>query len=402
MTTENTELKELVEKLSGAWGKFSENNKESQDALTGRIEVLESKQGRPAGGRAQPAKPVEQWIDVSTGNPIPVLAHDQKYVDVGEPNKSGVSFGQWARAMILGGDNALQTEEAKALATTPDASGGFTVPAPLAREFIDRLRSAMVLIQAGARTVPMESKTLQIAKIATDPTVTWHAENASISDSDPTFAAVTLDAKTIVGLTLMSLELAEDSINAQEMVTRALAQGMAVAIDQAGLVGDGTGNSPTGVLNFTNRQQVTSVGTPTNYDFMVNGMNQLLGANVMLDSIGAEIMSPRTWTTLANLKTGISSDQSPLEKPAALRETPFLVTTAVPNNLGAASPPVDSVVLQGNWRELLWGIRTDITVRVLTESFLGSNLQIGVLVYARVDFQAEHEESFVTMEGITP
>ena len=52
--------------------------------------------------------------------------------------------------------------------------------------------------------------------------------------------------------------------------------------------------------------------------------------------------------------------------------------------------------------DLLWGIRSDITVRVLSERFLGDNLQVGVLVYARVDFQPTHVESFVTLEGITP
>jgi hypothetical protein len=40
-------------------------------------------------------------------------------------------------------------------------------------------------------------------------------------------------------------------------------------------------------------------------------------------------------------------------------------------------------------------------VRILEESFLGSNLQIGVLAYARCDFQAVRPTSFVTGEGLT-
>ena len=42
-----------------------------------------------------------------------------------------------------------------------------------------------------------------------------------------------------------------------------------------------------------------------------------------------------------------------------------------------------------------------IEVRVLQEAFLGSNLQIGILAYARVDFAAARAASFCTMEGIT-
>ena len=260
----------------------------------------------------------------------------------------------------------------------------------------------MVLIRAGARTVPMESKTLRLARLDTDATVAFKAENAAITDSDPTFAAVDLSAKTIVGLTKMSLELAQDSVNADEIVMRSLTGAMAVAIDQAGLTGDGAGSNPTGVLNFTGRNQVLSIGTPTNYDFIVNGINELLVDNVRLDSIGAAVMSPRTWTTLANLKTGIASDNTPLPKPEAMADMPFFVTTSVPDNLGASSPPNESVVFNANWADLLWGIRSDITVRVLSERFLGDNLQVGILVYARVDFQPTHVESFVTLEGITP
>ena len=40
-------------------------------------------------------------------------------------------------------------------------------------------------------------------------------------------------------------------------------------------------------------------------------------------------------------------------------------------------------------------------MRVLTESFMGSNLQLAMLAYARVDFAAARADSFCTLEGIT-
>jgi hypothetical protein len=52
-------------------------------------------------------------------------------------------------------------------------------------------------------------------------------------------------------------------------------------------------------------------------------------------------------------------------------------------------------------RDLLFGVRKGITVKVLNETFLGSNLQIAVLAYARVDFGATRHQSFCTLEGIT-
>ncbi|HEX7080048.1 MAG TPA: phage major capsid protein [Gammaproteobacteria bacterium] len=334
----------------------------------------------------------ETWINTETGEPIRLLSHGERW----QPRTSGASFGRWMRGLLTGKRADDWAEFHNDLATSPDSAGGYTVPEELAREFIDRLRERMVLSQAGARMVPMTTKTLQIAKITGDPTVSWHAENASIADSDPTFDAVTLTSKTIVGLTKLSLELAQDSVNVEEAITRALTQSMAVAIDQAGLIGDGSGNNPMGVANFAGRNTVTAIGAPTNYDFFVDGISALLQDNVPLDGIGASIIHPRLWADLAKLKTGLTSDNTPLVKPAALTQ-PMLVTTSVPVATGT---PDTTTAFQAMWSDLLYGVRQDIRVIPLRERFLGDNLQVAILVYARVDFQPAREDSFVTMEGI--
>ena len=209
----------------------------------------------------------------------------------------------------------------KALATTPDASGGFTVPKPLAIEFVDRLRAAMVLTRAGARTIPMASKTLALARVATDPTVGWHIQNAAITASDPTLEAVTLNAHTIVGVTKLSIELAADSANIEQLLSQTLSAAVAVAIDTAGLTGNGAAtspisNSPTGVASFTNRNTVTGIGAPTNWDWAINGCREMMVDNVGLDRIGGIVMHPFLWSKMSKLKTGISSDQSPLPSAA--------------------------------------------------------------------------------------
>jgi len=107
------------------------------------------------------------------------------------------------------------------------------------------------------------------------------------------------------------------------------------------------------------------------------------------------VMGTGAFTALAKAKTGITSDKSPLAKPSILTQ-PFLPTTAVDSG---TSPP-SSTMFVGDWRDLLYGVRADITVRVLNEMFMGSNLQIGVLCYARVDFAGAREQSFCTLEGV--
>lgn len=55
----------------------------------------------------------------------------------------------------------------------------------------------MVLTKAGAITVPMDGKSLTLAKLTGDPAVTWHGENDDLSEGMPTFGAVELQAKTV-------------------------------------------------------------------------------------------------------------------------------------------------------------------------------------------------------------
>ena len=55
----------------------------------------------------------------------------------------------------------------------------------------------------------------------------------------------------------------------------------------------------------------------------------------------------------------------------------------------------------GNWSDLLFGVRKEITLQVLNQTFMGSNLQLAILAYVRCDFAATRASSFVTAEGIT-
>ena len=168
--------------------------------------------------------------------------------------------------MITGPRN---DDEKRALAEGTDSAGGYTVPTPLAMEFIDKLRAKSVLIQAGARTIDMTSETLAIAKLATDPQATWTAENGSVTESDPTFARVDLTAKKLIGITRLSRELAEDSANVNQMLENAFIQAVSLQFDLAGLYGAGTGAIPTGIVNQVGINAISMAANgaaPTNFD----------------------------------------------------------------------------------------------------------------------------------------
>lgn len=404
------QITRLIEDQGEAIDKWTKKH----DARLGTVErelgEILKKAGRPPAGapldengkiRDGGASNVATMLDAKSGAQIPVLEHKQALAALEQRSEPLPSMGRLLRGIVMGGrapDAEELAEERKALGIGADPSGGYTVQGELASEWIDALRANMVLSRAGARTVPMNAKSLTLAKVTGDPTVTWHAENANLSDADPTFGAVTLDAKTVVCLVKLSLELSQDSANIEQILSSVLTSALANEIDYAGLNGKTTNAAlaPMGIMNAPDRNKVTAIGAPTSWDFLVDGMYELLADNVPADRIGAFIAHPAVWKKLAKLKTGITNDNTPLPLPAEVAALPKLWTTAAPLASGTTAAGIIA-----DWRDLLFGVRKEITVQVLTQSFLGSNLQLGILAYARCDFASVRDQSFCTLEGIT-
>lgn len=402
--TDLAELKNVIEAHGAAAEKFMANT-------MGRVEVIENtlnevlkKGNRPSiGGDIDPTvkKKTASFYDVKTRQSVPALEYKDRLADLEGQSEELPSMGRVLRGILLGGraDDAKALEdERKALGIAPDPSGGYTVAGALSSMWIDALRAQMVLSQAGALTIPMETNSLSLAMVTGDPTIKWHGENAVLPEASPTFGAVTLTAKTVTCLVKLSLELSQDSANIEQILENTITSAMALAIDQAGLSGAAVDAmvAPSGILNLSGRNKVLAIGAPTTWDFLIDGMYELAVDNVPMDSIGAFIAHPAVWKKMRKLKTGIASDNTPLTMPQEVGALPKLWTTSAPLTGGTTAMGVIA-----NWRDLLFGVRKDITVQVLRETYLGSNLQIAVLAYARVDFAATRQQSFCTLEGIT-
>lgn len=343
----------------------------------------------------------ETFFDVKTKRQIPVLSHSHSLAGLEKKEPGTPSIGRLLRGIVLGGraDDANElADERKSLGISSDPAGGYNVNGGLSAEWIDALRASMVLSRAGCRTIPMDTGSLSLARVVDDPTISWHAENAALGTGDPTFGAINLNAKTVVCLVRLSLELSQDAGNIEQILSSTITNAMAGAIDKAGLVGVtvDAGIAPAGIMNLTNRNKVLTIGAPTSWDFLVDGMYELALDNVPLESIGAFIAHPAVWKKMRKLKTGIASDNTPLTMPAEIAALPKLWTTAATLTGGTTASGIIA-----NWRDLIFGVRKDINVRVLSEAYMGSNLQIAVLAYARVDFAATRAQSFCTLEGIT-
>jgi HK97 family phage major capsid protein len=337
-----------------------------------------------AGNRAR-------WVD-QRGNPVKVLARGERMATRDE----AVGVGDLIRAKVCGARNEA---ESRALAGSTDSAGGFTVPAPLAAQFIDRLRARSVAMQAGAMTVPMDSATLQMARIDSDPACDWKAENAAIAEGDPVFGRVLFSAKTLAGRVPMSRELLEDSSNIGEALEAAFTGAMAVQLDAAAIYGDGTDNSPTGVWH-TSGVGAVSMGTNgavlTGYGSILDAMLTLKNANAADPT--AMICAPRTEIALAKLVDG---ELNPLRVPDLVARVPLLSTTSAPVNETQGTSTNASSIVIGDFRDLLIGMRTELQIRIFDQPLAG-NGQLLAVAWLRADVQLARPASFVKLTGIRP
>ncbi|MEO8022093.1 phage major capsid protein [Polaromonas sp.] len=394
------EITKLINDLGDRSDAWRKTRGAEIDELKSELMDMQKKAGRPNLGGGSDTKAHEIWIDTKSQKAVPVLSHGQALKSL-EGRSDTPNMGRVLRGLLLGGrahDARELEDERKAMSIGTDPAGGYTVAGVLANEWIDLLRADMVLSKAGARTVPMESGDLSLACVTGDPVISWHGENANINDAAPTLGSVNMRAKTVVCLVKLSLELSQDSSNIEQILQGTITRAMANAIDSAGINGVSTDAAvaPRGIIDLSGRNTVTSIGAPTTWDFLVDGMYELAADNVPLDRIGALVAHPAVWKKMRKLKTGITNDNTPLTMPAEIAALPKLWTTAAPLVSGTTATGIIA-----DWRDLLFGVRKEITVRVLQETFMGSNLQIAVLAYARVDFAATRAASFCTLEGIT-
>lgn len=397
------EVKDLIEEQGRTWQEMKTVHDSRLKNLETEMRELVKKSGRPFAPDAsgQTAATHETWIDTKTKKAVPVLRHDQSLAALETKSDSQPSLGRVLRGIVLGGhaSDAHELEaERKSLNIFNDVSAGYTVQGSLAGQWIDYLRAQMVLSRAGAVTFPMDAGQVAIAKLTADPDCAWHGESAALSDATPTFGRVNLNAKTVTCLVKLSLELAQDAANIEGQLQSAIVNAMAAAIDSAGLNGTSTdaAAAPSGIYNASGINSISTVGAPTDYSFVLDGMYELLADNVAMSDIGALIAHPKVWRKVAGLKTGISSDLTTLVQPPEVAAIPKLWTTSAPFTSGTTC----SAII-GDWRDLVFGVRKDIQVRVLSEAFMGSNLQVAILAYARVDFQPTRASSFCVMPGIT-
>lgn len=123
------------------------------------------------------------------------------------------------------------------------AEGGNLVPTVTEAVIGWLVKEASIVRQAGPTVVTMTTKTHNLPTLANDFSVSWTAEEGTITDAAPAspFGSGTLTAKKQTGLVTVSNELLQDNIvNLMDFVMTHLTQQIGRAEDTQALEGDGT------------------------------------------------------------------------------------------------------------------------------------------------------------------
>ena len=357
---------------------------------------------------------------VSTGTALPlqgsiaetknsIVVKGESFVATVNPPRAepGLSLGGLMNGMLGG---KVTPEVRNALSIGTDSQGGYTVPEFLVADFIDNLRAKSVAFRAGAMAMPLYTNSTVITRLDSDPTFAWRAEAGAVSESDPSFSAITLVPKSVAVLVKASNELLQDSVNIEDVLFHSLVNAAATAVDQAVLSGTGSGNQPTGILNTSNINTVDMSSASPNNGAAITDYDPLLDALYEIDLDNANeptalVMHPRTRTAFSKLK---DSENRQLTPPWEIvpdtgdgSGIPYLKTTSMAIDETVGSSTNASSIIVGDFSQVIVGIRQDFQLEVLRELYR-ENLQTGFIAHLRLDVAVTRPEHFCRVQGIIP
>jgi HK97 family phage major capsid protein len=406
---ENAELRSLeahVETLDEqiethrSGGNPSAQSGDSDKFGSARTRAIRHGIGRPADGEAiglTRGQSMQAWAEQRNGN----YGLGGDGLDGG--GETEMNLGAIVRAMVTGQRDGMNDAEKRAMSEGVNSAGGFVTPEVLSARLIDRVRNVGRIFQAGATVVPLASDTVNLARLVTGVAPSWKTEGNPIGAQDMVFDRITFKPQTLPVQVLLSQELFDDmSDGAHAMIESEIAQAIALELDRAALYGTGVAPQPLGIKGQPG-VTLTAFGgangaTPANYDWALDGIQTLRGANFDPDGF---VFAPRTQRTLDGLK---DSQLRYLDPPPSYKDVTKYTTNQVPTNLTVGtSAGVCSDVFVGKWSELLIGVRPTLglRVKVLTERY-ADNLQVAIIAWLRADVQLAHAAAFNVISGVKP
>ena len=272
---------------------------------------------------------------------------------------------------------------------TVAGSAGNTVSTNvMAGSFIETLENAMVTKALGATILRDLVGNVAIPRMTAGSTAYWVAENGDITESDQTFDQVTLSPKTVGAMTEISRKtLLQSSLDIEALIRNELAMRLALAIDSKAVTGDGTSNTPTGIMSTSGIGSKTfaALGAPT-FGEVVDVESQV--------SIDNALMGSLSYLTTAAMAGGMK------QKAKDAGSGRFVIEDGQANGYPVAlsNTVTANSLLFGNWADLLIGFWGGLDVNVDTSTGSASG-RVRVVSLQDVDVAVRHAQSFAVGNG---
>jgi HK97 family phage major capsid protein len=367
--------------------------------------------GREGGSVAPVASDGPPWRYADTGKSAAV-ERGQRFSDHHAAREYAERNAE--RDKVLVGTHGGLAQQIRALSTSGASA---IVPTQWSFPIIDNVRNAAVVFQAGATSVPMPAKIVQIGRLTQDPTATFRAEGGTITASDPAFDYVQLSATTLAALTVASVEFLQDAPNADAILSDAIAKTMALEVDKAALFGqlgatgtndEGSGYGlaspyPKGVLkNLLDNASSNVLG------FATNGTAQT-AATPWLEMLALYYTMPRANEKVGAIISNVALQQQyagmvntlydPIRMPDVLARVPWLTTNTIPSFTRGTMSGRATDVFAGDFSQVLIGERMSLEVKVLTERYAELG-QVGILAMWRGDVQVARPKALACYRAL--
>jgi HK97 family phage major capsid protein/HK97 family phage prohead protease len=273
----------------------------------------------------------------------------------------------WKRDMSAGSDGDLIAEDFKG------------------EEFIDALRNASSVMQAGARMLGGLSGDVKIPKKTAASTAAFVAsEGTAAAESEMTIGNVSMSPKTLGAFTDVTRQLLiQSSLDVEALIRDDLAQSIATAIDKAGLEGSGASGNPEGILNTTGVNQVTNfAGANPTFAEVVTLETAVAEDNALMGNL-SYILPASMYGALKTIEKATNTAQFVVEPGGTINGYRGIVSNqATAGNL-----------YFGNFSDLLIGMfgGLDIVVDPYSNSTSGT---VRVVALQSVDVAVRHAVSF--------
>jgi HK97 family phage major capsid protein len=301
----------------------------------------------------------------------------------------------------------------KAMSASVGTAGGYMVNESASNEFIELLRPASTVYQAGARVVPMPAGNMTFGKMTAGATAGYGEEGDNATASQATLGQVKLKAKKLTVLCPVSNDLLRyASPQADQFIVNDLVASTAQRGDLAFLRGDGTADAPRGLRYWASSGNINAINGTVNAanveaDVWQKLVAKLAGSNVSLDNLAC-FMAPRTALYLRYLRESAGGNYVfPEMADGMLAGAKVWQTTQLPITLGGGT---ESEIIFANMAHVLigetMGVRIDVSDTAAYHD--GSNVvaafskdQTVIRVIVEHDLGVRHPEAVAVLTGST-